>query len=186
MIVLDMVLILMKRRIDPIRIDQNLDEPFYSSSKSEILRVLNNTNLLSTLLTIRELNDEIIELLAPYSGIKDLSEKARKAYKDLATLKTWTGSIFLVVLLRETVFFNLVSLFQRRQNSIFSLDQQTSHADQSSVNFFVRRKQRKTSFLQGKSSKSGKFASKSVEKAETSRRRTRTNSNRPRKMSKRF
>ena len=91
MIVLDMALILMKRRIDPIRIDLNLDEPFYASSKTEILRLLNYSGLLSTLLTIRELNDEIIELLAPYSEIKDLSEKARKAFKDLATLKTWTG-----------------------------------------------------------------------------------------------
>ena len=94
MIVLDMALILMKRRLDPIRIDHNLDEPFYASSKAEILRLLNFTGLLSTLLTIRELNDEIIELLAPYSEIKDLSEKARKAYKDLATLKTWTGDSF--------------------------------------------------------------------------------------------
>ena len=94
MIVLDMALILMKRRLDPIRIDPNLDEPFYASSKAEILRLLNYTGLLTTLLTIRELNDEIIELLAPYSEIKDLSEKARKAYKDLATLKTWTGDLF--------------------------------------------------------------------------------------------
>ena len=93
MIVLDMALILMKRRLDPIRIDYNLDEPFYASSKAEILRLLNFSGLLSTLLTIRELNDEIIELLAPYSEIKDLSEKARKAYKDLATLKIWTGEI---------------------------------------------------------------------------------------------
>lgn len=91
MIVLDMALLLMKRRIDPIRMDNNLDEPFYASSKAEILRLLNFSGLLSTLLTIRELNDEIIELLAPYTEIKDLSEKARKAYKDLATLKTWTG-----------------------------------------------------------------------------------------------
>jgi len=93
MIVLDMALILMKRRLDPIRIDNNLDEPFYASSKSEILKLLNFSGLLSTLLTIRELNDEIIELLAPYTGIKGLSEKARKAYKDLATLKTWTDKI---------------------------------------------------------------------------------------------
>jgi DNA repair exonuclease SbcCD ATPase subunit len=93
MIVLDMALILMKRRLDPIRIDPNLEEPFYASSKAEILRLLNFSGLLSTLLTIRELNDEIIELLAPYSEIKDLSEKARKAYKDLATLKTWTDKI---------------------------------------------------------------------------------------------
>ncbi|CAF4008631.1 unnamed protein product [Rotaria magnacalcarata] len=93
MIVLDMALILMKRRIDPIRMDYNLDEPFYASSKAEILRLLNFSGLLSTLLTIRELNDEIIELLAPYSEIKDLSEKARKAYQDLATLKTWTDKI---------------------------------------------------------------------------------------------
>lgn len=93
MIVLDMALILMKRRLDPIRIDPNLDEPFYASSKTEILRLLNFSGLLSTLLTIRELNDEIIELLAPYSEIKDLSEKARKAYKDLATLKIWTGGL---------------------------------------------------------------------------------------------
>ena len=93
MIVLDMALILMKRRLDPIRIDPNLEEPFYTPSKAEILRLLNFSGLLSTLLTIRELNDEIIELLAPYSEIKDLSEKARKAYKDLATLKTWTGEL---------------------------------------------------------------------------------------------
>ncbi|CAF1577080.1 unnamed protein product [Rotaria sp. Silwood1] len=93
MIVLDMALILMKRRIDPIRIDYNLDEPFYAPSKTEILRLLNFSGLLSTLLTIRELNDEIIELLAPYTEIKDLSEKARKAYQDLATLKTWTDKI---------------------------------------------------------------------------------------------
>lgn len=93
MIVLDMALILTKRRLDPIRIDHNLEEPFYASSKAEILKLLNYTGLLSTLLTIRELNDEIIELLAPYSEIKDLSEKARKAYKDLATLKTWTGQL---------------------------------------------------------------------------------------------
>ena len=86
-----MALLLMKRRIDPIRMDNNLDEPFYVSSKAEILRLLNFSGLLSTLLTIRELNDEIIELLAPYTEIKDLTEKARKAYKDLATLKTWTG-----------------------------------------------------------------------------------------------
>jgi hypothetical protein len=91
MVVLDMALLLMKRRIDPIRMDNNLEEPFYASSKTEILRLLNFSGLLSTLLTIRELNDEIIELLAPYTEIKDLSEKARKAYKDLATLKTWTG-----------------------------------------------------------------------------------------------
>lgn len=97
MIVLDMALILMKRRLDPIRIDPNLEEPFYASSKAEILRLLNFSGLLSTLLTIRELNDEIIELLAPYSEIKDLSEKARKAYKDLATLKTWTGELNLLV-----------------------------------------------------------------------------------------
>ena len=97
MIVLDMVLILMKRRIDPIRIDYNLDEPFYASSKTEILRLLNFSGLLSTLLTIRELNDEIIELLAPYTEIKDLSEKARKAYKDLATLKIWTGKFNFII-----------------------------------------------------------------------------------------
>ena len=97
MIVLDMVLILMKRRLDPIRIDNNLEEPFYASSKAEILRLLNFSGLLSTLLTIRELNDEIIELLAPYTEIKDLSEKARKAYKDLATLKTWTGKFLFLV-----------------------------------------------------------------------------------------
>ena len=124
MVVLDMALLLMKRRIDPIRMDNNLDEPFYASSKTEILRLLNFSGLLSTLLTIRELNDEIIELLAPYTEIKDLSEKARKAYKDLATLKTWTGE--------GPSFFHCSSdIRASRQDSIVSYDQQRSHSDQS-------------------------------------------------------
>ena len=93
MIVLDIALFLMKRHLDPIRIDPNLEERFYTPSKAEILPLLNFSGLLSTLLTIRELNDEIIELLAPYSEIKDLSVKARKVYKDLATLKMWTGEL---------------------------------------------------------------------------------------------
>jgi len=105
MIVLDMALILMKRRLDPIRIDPNLEEPFYASSKTEILRLLNFSGLLSTLLTIRELNDEIIELLAPYTEIKDLSEKARKAYKDLATLKTWTGELIFSILISISILY---------------------------------------------------------------------------------
>ena len=92
--IMDCVLLLFQRRVDTVTADPDKDCP--KPSWSEALKLMSASNFLSGLLSFPKdtINDETVELLAPYLNMEDYTfESAKKSCGDVAGLMSWTRAM---------------------------------------------------------------------------------------------
>ena len=92
--IMDCVLLLFQRRVDTVTADPDRDCP--KPSWSEALKLMSASNFLSGLLSFPKdtINDETVELLAPYLNMEDYTfESAKKSCGDVAGLMSWTRAM---------------------------------------------------------------------------------------------
>ncbi|KAI8924469.1 dynein heavy chain and region D6 of dynein motor-domain-containing protein, partial [Entophlyctis helioformis] len=92
--IMDGVLLLMKRRIDPVT--QDPDRPCMKPSWSESLKLMSASDFLTSLLNFAkdEINEETVEFLEPMMEMPDFNlEGAKKVSGDVAGLASWVGAM---------------------------------------------------------------------------------------------
>lgn len=92
--IMDCVLILQNKHIDPVV--QDPERPCPKPSWSESLKIMSQADFLSSLLNFAkdEMNEETIELIQPYLDMPDFSlEGAKKVSADVAGLATWVKAM---------------------------------------------------------------------------------------------
>ncbi|KAI9021920.1 dynein heavy chain and region D6 of dynein motor-domain-containing protein [Hyaloraphidium curvatum] len=92
--IMDCVLILQGKRIDPVT--QDPERPCPKPSWGESLKIMSQADFLSSLLNFAkdEMNEETIELIQPYLDMPDFSlEGAKKVSSDVAGLATWVKAM---------------------------------------------------------------------------------------------
>ncbi|GAB6028044.1 Dynein heavy chain 5, axonemal [Chamberlinius hualienensis] len=92
--VMDCVLLLFQRRVQPVKADPNL--PCAKPSWNESLKMMSHTNFLQMLQTFPKdtINDETVELLEPFLNMEDYNmETARRVCGDVAGLLSWTKAM---------------------------------------------------------------------------------------------
>ncbi|XP_022805941.1 dynein heavy chain 5, axonemal-like [Stylophora pistillata] len=92
--IMDSVLILFRKRIDPVVFDseRNCVKPSWSES----LKTMSQSNFLQSLQAFPKdtINDEMVELLAPYLEMEDYNmETAKRVCGDVAGLCSWTNAM---------------------------------------------------------------------------------------------
>ena len=94
--IMDGVLILQKRKIDPATPDPDPTKICVKPSWSESLRLMSQSDFLQSLLTFSkdEINEETVELLEPYLEMPDFNlEGAKKVSADVAGLASWVRAM---------------------------------------------------------------------------------------------
>ncbi|XP_048577391.1 dynein axonemal heavy chain 5 isoform X1 [Nematostella vectensis] len=92
--IMDCVLLLFMKKIDPVQ--QDPDRPCVKPSWGESLKVMSQGGFLTTLLNFPKdtINEETVELLAPYLEMEDYTmENAKKVCGDVAGLASWTRAM---------------------------------------------------------------------------------------------
>ncbi|KAJ3166591.1 Dynein heavy chain 5, axonemal [Geranomyces variabilis] len=92
--IMDGVLLLQKRKVDPTA--QDPDRPCVKPSWSEALKLMSASDFLSSLTTFGkdEINEETVELLEPYLEMPDFNlEGAKKVSADVAGLTSWVKAM---------------------------------------------------------------------------------------------
>ncbi|KAJ1563094.1 Dynein heavy chain 5, axonemal [Cladochytrium tenue] len=92
--IMDGVLLLQKRRVDPVT--QDPDKPCAKPSWSESLKLMSSPDFLTSLTTFPkdEINEETVELLEPLLEMPDFNlEGAKKVSADVAGLASWTKAM---------------------------------------------------------------------------------------------
>ncbi|XP_051538163.1 dynein axonemal heavy chain 5 [Myxocyprinus asiaticus] len=88
--IMDCVLLLLQRRIDPVTMDP--EKLCVKPSWAEALKLMNNTGFLSMLLNFNKdtITEETVELLAPYMAMEDFNlETVKKTCGNVAGLYSW-------------------------------------------------------------------------------------------------
>lgn len=92
--IMDTVIILFRRRLEPMTLDP--EKPSPKPSWSDSLKMMSNTGFLQQLQTFQKdtINEEIVELLSPYLEMEDYKlETARKVCGNVAGLLSWTKAM---------------------------------------------------------------------------------------------
>ena len=102
--IMDMVLILFQRRMNPV--EQDPEKLCPKPSWTEALRLLSGTNFLNALLTFPKdtINDETVELMEPVLQMEDFHlEAAKKSCGNVAGLLSWTKAMYTFFFINKEV-----------------------------------------------------------------------------------
>lgn len=131
--IMDCVLLLFQRKLNPLTMDP--DKPGPKPSWSESLKFMSQQGFLQALMTFKKdtINSEIVELLAPYLEMEDYNlEMATKVCGNVAGLAAWTSAMSFFYGINQEVLplkANLVVQEARLNEAMVSLQNAQAQLD---------------------------------------------------------
>ncbi|XP_066028864.1 dynein axonemal heavy chain 5 isoform X2 [Pocillopora verrucosa] len=163
--IMDCVLLLFNRKIDPVTADP--EKACLKPSWGESLKLMSGGGFLNTLLTFPKdsINEETVELLMPYLEMEDYTiEVAKKVCGDVAGLASWTKAMAFFYTINKEVLplkANLIIQEARLQKATAELNEAQAQLDE---------KQRELDLVQAKYDQAMRDKQTLVEDAEACRR----------------